>query len=330
MTEILQGLDDANRTRVGALRGEGRFFWIDASAGETSADELGEVLSIPSGALQTLLGLGAERRSAQKFSADGRHVVFKLTCYVDPSRLGGTTIDWLRAVEVHVLVCREYLLTLHEERVSLPKELALDIPAGRSEQYVVYTVLEAMVTSAFDALNEVELRLDDLATTSTDLAAGRVRMASLRAITSRLSAMRRQVGPQRGVFERIGVELARLEGLEADDEPYFDRITRQVNRLVDAIDAAVTSLATLIDLRLNETIYWLTVVATIFLPLTFLTGFFGMNFGWMIKRIDTSLAFWLLGVGTLLVGVALIWRLIVRAAPVEPEKGTEAAVHHPV
>jgi magnesium transporter len=327
MTEILRGLGDVNRTRIDALRRGARFFWIDASVDDTSPDELGETLGIPAGALQTLLGLGVQRRSAAKFSADGRYVVFKLTCYIDPGQLGNTTTDWLRAVEVHVLVCHEYLLTLHEERVSLPEQLAPDIPEGRSELYVVYAVLEAMVASAFDALNEVELRLDDVATTSTDLGAGRVRMASLREITSRLSAMRRQLGPERGVFERIGVELGRLEGLEADDEPYFDRITRQINRLVDAIDAAVTSLATLIDLRLNETIYWLTVVATIFLPLTFLTGFFGMNFGWMIKQIDTSLAFWLLGVGTLVVGVALIWRLVLRAAPVEPEKGTRYAGH---
>ena len=51
-------------------------------------------------------------------------------------------------------------------------------------------------------------------------------------------------------------------------------------------------------MRLNETSHWLTVVATIFLPLTFITGFFGMNFGWMVGEIDTHLAFWLLGVGT--------------------------------
>src|SRR5581483_4270739 len=61
-----------------------------------------------------------------------------------------------------------------------------------------------------------------------------------------------------------------------------------------------------------ETIYWLTVVATIFLPLAFLTGSFGMNFGWMVKQIHSQLALWLLGVGSLVVGVALIWRLVIR------------------
>ena len=61
--------------------------------------------------------------------------------------------------------------------------------------------------------------------------------------------------------------------------------------MVDGIDAASDSMAKLIDLRLNETMYWLTVVATIFLPLTFMTGFFGMNFGWMVDRIDTPAAF---------------------------------------
>ena len=101
------------------------------------------------------------------------------------------------------------------------------------------------------------------------------------------------------------MEIKRVEGLEADDERYFDRIGEQVNRLVDAIDAAADALATLIDLRLNETSYWLTVVATIFLPLTFITGFFGMNFDWMVEQVNTQLAFWLLGVGTPILGVAL-------------------------
>lgn len=51
----------------------------------------------------------------------------------------------------------------------------------------------------------------------------------------------------------------------------------------------------------------LTVIATISLPLTFVAGFFGMNFGWMTQRIDTLWVFPVLGVGSLVVFTALLW-----------------------
>ena len=42
----------------------------------------------------------------------------------------------------------------------------------------------------------------------------------------------------------------------------------------------------LLDLQLNQRAYLVSVVATIFVPLTFITGFFAMNFGWMVDRVD--------------------------------------------
>jgi magnesium transporter len=325
MTEIVEGLDGAERDRIGELRKAGRFFWIDVALSETSLDELGEVLAMPEPALQALLGFGEDRPSSRSLYVDGKYVVFAFSCYLESTQLADETPYRLRPVEVHVLVCGDYLLTVHQEGMSLPDLLSPYTPERRSEQYVVYAVLDAMLVSAFDALNEVELTLDDLAVMSSDLRAGRGRMARLAAISSRLSRMRRRVGAQRGLFERIGLEIDQVEGLEADSERYFERIGDQVNRLVDAIDAAANTLATLIDLRLNETSYWLTVVATIFLPLTFITGFFGMNFGWMVDQVDTQLAFWLLGIGTPVAGVVLIWRLVVRGSPVQPDAGTAEA-----
>ena len=300
MSETVEGLD---RERIAALRERGAYFWVDVTLADTSGGEIAEALGIPEGVMGALLDFGRAGGPSRTFLADGRHVVFPLTCYLDSP------------VVVHVLVTGDYLLTLHEERVSLPRVLGTDAPAGGSERYAVYAVLDAIVERAFDALGEVELSLEELLSQSTDLRAGRIRMATLRDIGSRLSGMRRHVAPQRGIFERIAVEIGRLEGLEPDDERYFERTGMQLNRLVDGIDAAANAMATLMDLRLNETNYWLTVVATVFLPLTFITGFFGMNFAWMVRGVNTALAFWLLGVGTLVLGVALIWRLVVRGAP---------------
>jgi magnesium transporter len=320
MTELVEGLGTAERERIGALRQSHRFFWIDLSLSEAGRDDLREVLGVPERALGPLFDFRDDVTVSRKFFADGQMVVFAFSCYLEAGESAGGSRYRLRPVKVHVVVSGDYLLTLHEERVSLPGVLAPDMPEGRSEQYVVYTVLDSMLATEFDALNETELALERLGLTSSDMRAGRAPMTALKEINSQLSGLRRRVGPQRGLFERVSVEIGRVEGLAADDEPYFERIAGQLGRLVDAIDAAADALAKGIDLRLNETTYWLTVVATIFLPLTFITGFFGMNFTWMVRQIDTALAFWLLGIGTLVVGVALIWRLVVRGSPAQADQ----------
>ena len=75
-----------------------------------------------------------------------------------------------------------------------------------------------------------------------------------------------------------------------------------------------------LDLQLNERAYLVSVVATIFVPLTFITGFFGMNFGWMVDRIDTQVAFWLLGFVVPAATAALAWRLLVRRFVMRDER----------
>ena len=64
-----------------------------------------------------------------------------------------------------------------------------------------------------------------------------------------------------------------------------------------------------ISVQQNETSKQLTLIATIFLPLSFITGFFGMNFPWMVEHIGSFWVFAVYGVGSLLIScVALfVW-----------------------
>jgi magnesium transporter len=302
MVEIIGGLGPNERRRVAELRAAGRFFWVDATSGSVERQALRDALSVDDGALVTLLDFDPRTPPSRRVHIDGKHVVFAMTCFVEERDH--------EPIDVRVLIHGDYLLTIHEGRVSLTEMLDVKMPEGRSERYVVYAVLDAMVATAYDALNEVELAIQELSLAAATMRTAHLRMATLRRISARRTEMRRLLGPQRGLFERISEEIGRVEGLESDSEQYFERIRDQIGRLVDAIDAAGDALAKLIDLRLNEVIYRLTVVATVFLPLTFIVGFFGMNFGWMVSHIDTFLAFILLGVGLPVLLVAGGWIVV--------------------
>ncbi|HEX6689309.1 MAG TPA: CorA family divalent cation transporter [Solirubrobacterales bacterium] len=321
MSEIVEGLGGSERERIASLREQGRFFWIDLCIGDLSGEDLARVLDIPGDALHPLLDFERGERPSRRFHATRLQVVFPFHCYLEADPGGAEETPRLRGIEVNVLVHGDYLLTVHRERVSLPELLPGYSAERRSEQYIVYAVLDAMVMTAFDALSDTELALEGIQALAGTGASARVRMGTLRAINLRLTTMRRQLGPQRGIFERIGEEIGQVSGLETDSERYLERVYEQLNRLVDGIDAAADSMAKLIDLRMNETMYWLTVVATIFLPLTFLTGFFGMNFGWLVGRIDTEAAFLVLGIGGSAAGAALTWAAVRRrGTPVQPDQ----------
>jgi magnesium transporter len=60
----------------------------------------------------------------------------------------------------------------------------------------------------------------------------------------------------------------------------------------------------------------LTVVATIFLPLTVITGFFGMNFGWFTGEIGSRGDVWIFGVGSLVAAIVVALIVMRRELPV--------------
>jgi magnesium transporter len=305
VTHILRGLEGR---RAAELRAEGHFFWADIDAGGQAGEELQEALDIPDEALGPLLDFDPRVSRSRKFHVDADHVVFLFNCFIESG-----------PIDVHVLVSGDYVLTVHAEPASLPDVLDVKVPEERTEQYLIYAVLEAMLATHFDELSHVNDQIDDLLELSIGLEHASVRNQTLREIMSELTSLRHQAAPLRGTYARVSHEIGLVRGLEPDSEAYFDHVGDQLNRLVEAIDAAADTLTRMIDLRLNETTYWLTVVATVFLPLTFVTGFFGMNFGWMVRHIDSPLAFILLGLGGCAAGAAITLIALRRRAPVEPE-----------
>jgi magnesium transporter len=79
------------------------------------------------------------------------------------------------------------------------------------------------------------------------------------------------------------------------------------------IDYLRELLSEAVNVLINQMAGRLTLIATIFLPLTFATGFFGMNFGWMVEHIDSAESFLILGMGGMILPLIVAGVLLLRS-----------------
>jgi magnesium transporter len=201
--------------------------------------------------------------------------------------------------EHHLYIAPDYLVTVHlppEPSFDKLNERIAESPqsACRKSSFLTYLVMDALVDTTFTALETLDEAVDELQDEVLQNA-NMAQLALLQDMKHSAVEMRRILGAQRDMFQRL-VTLS----LEADRETtayyrdVYDHIIRQyetVDSLRDLLTGAMDVYLSTVSNRLNMTVKALTVVASLFLPLTFLTGFFGMNFGWLVSRIGTGYAF---------------------------------------
>src|SRR5260221_13938504 len=111
-----------------------------------------------------------------------------------------------------------------------------------------------------------------------------------------LVSLRKAVTAQLDMFAGLLAGVRGLPGMTPDDERYFRDLYDHLIRISDLVDsyrdlltgAMDTHLSTVSN-RLNVVMKQLAIIATVFLPLSFLTGFFGQNFNVLANRyIDES------------------------------------------
>jgi magnesium transporter len=230
----------------------------------------------------------------------------------------GANPDDDHLVEVHCFYSEKFLITVHRDEAPAFTEVRkryvkrakpVDDP-GR----LLYEIVGGLVDSFFPMLADFDDRIDELEN-QTFLNANDEQLQEIFRMKRLLVGMRKAVTPQRDMFASLAGGVASLPGMSADDERYFRDIYDHLIRISDLIDSYRDLLSGATDLylstvsnRQNDVMKQLTVIATIFLPLSFITGFFGMNFSFMINQvIHASWTFWVLGVGSMvLTCVALL------------------------
>ncbi len=216
-------------------------------------------------------------------------------------------------VSLRIWLEADRVLTLRHRRVVSLQEIATQLATGNgpvSSGDLLYEIVARMLSRIGEVVGHIEENADEL----EEL----VLTAQSRDLRTRLSALRRQsialrrfVAPQRDTIGRLHAE--RVSWLDDRSRARLreaaDHTTRYIEDLDSARDrAAVTyeELSNRLAEQMNETMYRLSVVAAIFLPLGLLTGLLGINVGG-IPGTESSIGFTVVTVSLAVLAVAQWW-----------------------
>jgi magnesium transporter len=297
----MQVLDKVDVDAIRALHESGEFFWLDLHApSDAELDELGVLLEIPALAIEDTKEFGQR----PKLDDYGSRVLVVF--------YGAHETE---LVEVHVHVSGAEVVTVRRGPCAHLGEARQRAAAAhvRTEQDLVYRVLDALAESLRALADAYSAEVQELEEVAFERPSGeeRRRMSKLRSTLFRLQQI---LVPQRDMLARGGDLLESLPGLERDvaRHPFRD-VHDELVLTVNEVDYLRELLSEAVNVLLNQMAGRLTIVATIFLPLTFATGFFGMNFGWLVRHIDSVETFFVLGVGGMIVPLVIAAVLLVRA-----------------
>ena len=302
----MRELSEYHHDEIADLRARDEFFWLDLDSPDEAAleaisDELG----------WHPLAVEATREWNQRPKLDDYADHILLVFYgVRPT---SNPLD-AEPLEVHIYVHGGYVVTIHRgcAELALIRERAQRRQPD-SEQGLVYMILDGLTDTYFPVLDAIDNEIDAVENAIT-VGAQHEQVERMFGLKRELLALRRVVGPMRDIFSTRSDALEELPGLQKGSHNYFrdiwdhlTRISEQIDSYRDVLSSAMDVYLSSVSNRTNDVMKQLTMIATVFLPLTFVTGFFGQNFGWLVQRIDTPLAFWGLGVGALVVSCAILF-----------------------
>lgn len=179
-----------------------------------------------------------------------------------------------------------------------------EIRKGKDHNYVAYLIMDKLVDNYFPTLYRIEDQINELeieGETSGDIQAMTEQIYDIRAELLRL---RRTVIPMRDLLYRL-ISSDKIPGVK-EQHAYFTDIYDHLLKLTEMIESNREMTADLRDSfdslrsnRMNAIMKTLTVITTIFMPLTFIAGVYGMNFVNM-PELETSSGYFIV-IGVMLV-----------------------------
>jgi magnesium transporter len=261
----------------------------------------------------TIESLGEERGRAKLTEGKGYFYLIVHGLIFSQQTLEGYT------PKLDIAFGRNFVLTAHHDPLPWLTTLwkSAHNRANKSEEhvlsrgtaYLLHAILDALVDSYFPVLDALDEVVDALETETVSTASDSVQ-GRIFAMKRTLAQMRRVISPQVEVANSLVTHTGALIPTEA--EPYFADVHDHLVRAFEVIDSYRDLMSGLLDVylstvsnRLNQVMKQLAIIATLFMPITFITGIFGQNFAHQPQvEHDGGLNFWLvlLVMGAITVG----------------------------
>ncbi len=302
---------------VAARRADGGFVWLGLfEPDKAELDHVSEIFGLHELAVEDALSEHM-RPKIERYDGGIQLVILRTTRYDDDA-------EEVEFGEISVFLAPTFIITVRQggaselrgarQRFEQRPEL-MDVGSAAA----LWGILDVVVDAYGPVVNEMERDIDQIeATVFAGVVAPTERIYSLRREATDFYRAVHPLLPVIASVERMADKKLRHYLRDVQDHLLLadEEIAAQrdlLGTILEANMAVITVEQTRVSIRQNSTIEQLTILSTIFLPLTFVTGFFGQNFGWLVRHVDGVNEFIIYGIGGLVVPMALFFTWLRRS-----------------
>lgn len=261
---------------------EGMIRWInlDGQCSDRTVEQLGETFGIHPLVVEDIQS-GGQRAKVEDYG-DYLYIVAKMIYYRE---------DELVIEHVSFVLHREYVISFGETHGDVFEKIRERIRSTGTQvrksggDYLMYSLLDAIVDGYFDVLEVLGDRIDSVEE-AIMISASKEDIHKIREIKKSLLYIHKYIWPLREVTSWLGKDSSEI--ISPGTEFYIKDVYDHIIQIIDTTETYRELLAGLMDLhlsnvsyRMNEVMKVLTIISTIFIPLTFIAGVYGMNFQYM-------------------------------------------------